>query len=270
MYPFAYSFRRGLAALAAGLVLSALSIRPAFAAPYDYTDSWYVPTESGWGALFTQADNFLFVAIFIHGQDNSPTWYTANLTWDGTKFTGPLYLNRGTYFALPWNPMDQSQQQVGSASFTPSAQNNYQGTLSYTVTGVASVTKAVTRLPSPLIPLGANYVGGQSGTYSGCSAGPYQDFFNLVVTQTGTNISMAFTYPSHSPALTCTLSGTSIQNGLIYRIPTARYQCSDGVDTTASVTNLRATPLGIEGQFDAAPPMGGGCREIATFGGTLN
>ena len=273
MSSFPHSIRRGVAVVLAALVLSAVSIRPAIAAPYDYTDFWWVPTENGWGVNFTQSDDFMFAALFIHGPTD-PTWYTANMNWDGTKFTGNLYLTHGTYFANPWNNADNPGAiLVGTASFTPSTTNNYQGTFVYTVNGIGTFTKMVTRFSITPSLLAANYVGGQSGSYSSCTSNAsnqsYQDFFTAQVSQAGAGISMTFVYSGGQNPLTCTIAGTSIQNGSIYRIPNATYKCSDGLDTTASVSDLRATPLGFEGQFTAAS-VGGGCRESARFGGVLN
>ena len=278
MSSFSDSFRRGFAIFAATLALVAFSIRPAIGAPYDYTDNWYAgPAEAGWGVNFTQTDNFIFATLFIYGPEQprgQPTWYTAQMTWDGqSQFVGGLYRTEGTYFANPWNPANSTNVQVGVASFTPSTQNNYEGTFSYTVNGVGTITKAVTRLTLTPILLAGNYVGGQSGSYSGCTAPAsnrtYQDFFTAQVTQAGTTVTMQFTYTGGQNPLTCTLSGQTIQNGSILRIPNAQYQCSDGLNTGATVTDLRATPLGFEGQF-TAPSVGGGCRETARFGGTLN
>jgi len=276
MSPLYQFLRRGISLLVASFLLAALSIGPAIAAPYDYTDNWYVLGEEGWGANFTQSDNFLFGTLFIYGIDKQPTWYTAQMTWDGNnQFAGGLYRTTGTYFRDPWNVADTmgGAQLVGTASFTPSTLNNYQGTLSYTVNGVGTVTKAVTRLTLTPILLTANYVGGQSGSYTGCTANAsnrtYQDFFNLAVSQSGMDVTLSFTYTGSNPPLTCSIAGTMIQNGSIYRIANATYQCSDGLNANASVSDLRATPLGIEGQF-TAPTVGGGCRETARFGGTLN
>jgi len=267
--------RLGTLVFTVTLLLPSLLPHPALAANYDYTDSWYTPIESGWGVNFTQSDNFIFATFFIYGADKRPTWYTGQMTWDGaSRFTGPLYLTAGTYFGAPWNPNDSpTATQVGTASFTPSTANNYEGTLSYTVTNVATVTKAIQRLTLTPILLAGNYVGGQSGGYSGCSAsstnGSYQDFFTLQVTQSGASASMTFYFPYDNPALTCTLAGTLIQTGLVYGINNATYQCSGGLKTNASVYDMRATALGIEGLF-SAPVVGGGCREDARFAATLN
>lgn len=268
------SLGRGLSVFVAALVLAAFSVRPAFAAPYDYTDNWYVPSEAGWGVNFTQSDDFIFGSLFVYDVNKVPTWYSAQMTWDGvSQFTGGLYLTHGSYFGGPWNPSDNTGATlVGTATFTPSTANNYQGTFVYSVTNVGTITKAVTRLTLTPVLLAANYVGGQSGGYSGAGCnlnGTYQDFFTLAVTQTGMNVNMAFTYAGTNPPTTCTIAGTMIQNGSIFRIPTATYQCSNGLNTNATVSDLRATPLGIEGQF-TAPSVGGGCSETARFSGTLN
>jgi hypothetical protein len=79
---------------------------------------------------------------------------------------------------------------------------------------------------------------------------------------------MTFSFTGGSQ-LVCSLAGAFVQTGQIGGIPSATYQCSDGLRTNASVVNLRATPLGIEGQF-SAPAVGGGCREDANFSATLN
>jgi hypothetical protein len=269
------NFHRKFTVFAAALLLAALAVRPVLAANYDYTDIWYTPLEIGWGVNFTQSDNFIFATFFVYGPDKTPTWYTAQMTWDGSsQFTGGLYLTQGTYFGAPWNPKDSPPAtQVGTASFTPSSSNNYQGTLTYTVTTVGTVTKPLQRLTLTPILLAANYVGGQSGGYSGCSASSsnagYYDFFTLQVTQSGTNVSMTFNYQNDNPALTCTLAGTLTQNGLLYGVGNATYQCTDGLSTNASMSNVKATALGIEGQF-SAPSVGGGCREDAQFSATLN
>ncbi len=276
MSPLSRFFRRGLPVLIGSLLFAVLSVRPAFAAPYDYTDNWYVLAEEGWGVNFTQTDNFIFATLFIYGPDKQPTWYTAQMTWDGqNQFAGGLYRTTGTYFASLWNPADKlgGAVLVGTASFTPSTLNNYEGTFSYSVTNVAIVTKAVTRLSLTPVLLTANYIGGQAGSYTGCTSNAsnrtYKDFFTLAVTQSGLNVTLAFTYTGDTPQLTCSLAGTMIQNGSIYRIPNATYQCSDGLSTNASVSELRATPLGIEGQFTALS-VGGGCRESARFGGPIS
>jgi hypothetical protein len=243
-------------------------------AAVDYTDLYYVPGEDGWGANVVQSDDFLFVTFFIYGPGNTPTWYTAQLTLDASgNYNGGLYATTGTYYGMPWNPNDHPPAtQVGTASFQPTSA--YTAKLIYVVTTpptlAATVTKSVQRQRLTAITIGGSYIGAQSGAYSGCnnnsSNGGYSDFFNLQVDQlTSGSVTFTFTYQG----LTCTLSGTLTQFGQLYTIPTTAYQCSDGLNTNASMSEIKATSLGIEGKF-TSPTVGGGCREDATFSAVLH
>jgi len=213
------SCHRFLRAFVVAFFAAVFVAQPAVAADYDFTDTWYNPAESGWGVNFTQSDNFIFATFFIYGSDKKPTWYTAQMTWDGaSKFSGGLYATQGTYFALPWNPSDNPPATpVGTAVFTPSSSNNFQGTLTYTVNGAGTVTKTIQRQTLTSILLAGNYIGGTSGAYSGCSTstsnGPYTDYVALKVTQSGNGVSMVFAYNNNGNALTCTLAGTLTQTG---------------------------------------------------------
>jgi hypothetical protein len=212
--------------------------------------------------------------LFIYGPDKKPTWYTAQLMLDQSgNFNGPLYATTGTYYGAPWSTQDHSLTQVGTASFQPT--NAYNARLVYTVTTpptmAANVTKTIQRQTLSAIAIDGTYFGGQSGAYSGCTStgdnATYTDAFNLQVTQpTSGNVTFQFTYAS---GLSCTLTGMLVQYGQLYTVPTANYSCSNGLNTNASMSEIKATSLGIEGRI-AAPMVGGGCREDATLGGPLH
>jgi len=264
---------RILATAAFALSAVLLPLRPALAA--DYTDLWVTAGEDAWGVNFVQWGTTIFATFYIYGADNKPVWYTAVMNWDGAlMYAGTLFSEQGTYFGAPWNPADMNEQAAGTATFVPSTSNNYQGSLRYTVVvGNLSTTvnKSIQRLTVAAIPLAGTYFGGQTGSYSSCSSSAsnsaYSDYFSLQATQSaGNNINLSFTYASQ---LSCTLSGTLSQNGLLYGIANASYQCSDGLNTTATVSDLKATAQGIEGQF-TAPSVGGNCREDARFSAAHN
>jgi hypothetical protein len=236
-----------------------------------FTDIWYKASESGYGFNLVQTDDFIFVTFFIYGQDGKPTWYTAHLNWNGTdRYSGDVFANQGTFFGVPWNPDNSSHVKVGTASFVPSAANAYQGTLSYTVPGVGAANVAIERQSLTAPALGGSYAGGQPGSYAGCTQPDnntlYRDFFDLTVNHLA-NSQATFVFDFNS-GLSCTLSGKLIQNGQLYRIPNATYTCSDGLDTTASLTEIKSTSQGIEGKLFAAD-VGDGCRESAVFSGAL-
>jgi len=236
------------------------------ASAIDYSDMWYLPAESGWGVNFTQNENVIFMTFFLYGPDGQPTWYVAIVAQDANgNFSGTLYSTVGTYFGAPWNPSSLGVTAAGTASFAPV--NPYQGTLTYTLNGGPTVMKSIVRQSLTAIDLNGNFTGGQAGGYSGCSdpGGDflYKDTFDLQVTQSGASVSLAFSF--NGLGETCTFAGTLVQNGQLYSIPSATYQCdADGLNTTATLSEIKKTSLGIEGRF-AAPSIGGGCREDATF-----
>jgi hypothetical protein len=236
------------------------------AAATDYTDIWFNPTEAGWGMNVVQSDTFLFLTFFIYGADSKPTWFTGQVTLDASNnFNGTLFATTGTYYILPWAGFTGAA--AGTASFQPLTP--YTARLVYTVNGVGTVTKLIQRQNLTAITVGGTYSGAQSGAYSGCTMnttnGPYRDFFDLQVTQlTNSSVTLAFSYTN----LSCTFSGTLEQHGQLYSVPAATYSCSDGLNTSASMTEIKATAQGVEGRF-SAPSVGGNCREDAQFSGVL-
>jgi hypothetical protein len=247
----------------------ALFALPLPAAATDYTDIWYLPSESGWGVNLIQAEDVIFVTFFIYGPNNQPSWYVAIIYRDSNgNFAGNLYSTVGPYFGGPWNPASYAATLAGTASFFPSSA--YQGTLIYSLAGGPTVTKTIQRQTLKTILLGGSYTGGQAGAYSGCSDsgsnGSYKDNFDVQVTHFD-NGSATFQF-AYTSGLSCTMSGTLTQYGQLYTIPGASYACSDGLNTTAGMSEIKATAQGIEGRF-AAPSVGDGCREDASFSGVL-
>jgi hypothetical protein len=249
------------------LALSALfCLVPAEALATDYSDTWWSPPENGWGMFTVQSDNFIFAAFFVYDANKQPTWYTGQLTGDGNgNYTGPLYATTGPYYgAVPYDNSLVHIGQVGVATFSPLTATT--GVLTYNV-GPVNVAKNVQRLTLTPIALGGTYSGGQSGVYSGasCSLGNYKDYYDLQVTQPGDGTA---TFQFAYTGLNCTMSGTLQQVGMLYSIPNATYTCSDGLNTNASMFEIKATSLGIEGRL-VAPSSAGGCREDANFSAVL-
>jgi hypothetical protein len=251
------------------LLLAATSAQAGF-----YTDIWYRKSQPGFGYNLVQTDNFIFVTFFIYGADSGkPTWYIAQLQRqnDGS-FAGELSETRGTFWAVPW--AGYTETVVGTATFTPSSDNAYEGTFAYTVPGVGTSTNPIER--QSLLPqdLNGTYAGGAGGQYSGCTNpandGPYADYYNLTVTQlTSSDATLQFDYLS---GYSCTLSGALVQNGLLYRMPSATYTCQGGgstpFETTAQMFQIKWTAQGIEGQF-FAPQTPGDCREFGYFSAVI-
>jgi len=74
---------RFVRAASASMAAALLCLAP-IARATDFTDIWFVPSESGWGVNIVQSDAFMFLTFFIYGSDKKPTWYTAQLTNNGS------------------------------------------------------------------------------------------------------------------------------------------------------------------------------------------
>lgn len=238
----------------------------------DWSDVWFTPSEPGWGVNLVQSADFMFATFFVYGQDGLPTWYTAQMTWNNDRlgFTGPLIATTGTGFASTWQPGNHNATVVGTATFTPTQSVLYRGTLSYTFDAPRlTVTKVIERLTLTAFQLEGEFAGAQRGDYYDCAQAAsdqsYVDRFDLTVSRNAQDVlTLAFEYDS---GISCTLTGVVEQHGALHRIPLspgARYTCSDGLDTVASVYELKVTSLGIEGRI-YAPTVASGCKEVARF-----
>lgn len=256
------------------LVLIALLLLSVTTRAAEFTDVYYDPAEDGWGVFLVQSDTTQFLAFFIYGSDGKPTWYVAILADDGTgKFTGTLYATTGTYFPNPWQ--GKTTVQAGTASFTPS--DAYHATLSYTVNGVGTVTKAVQRQTLTAYVLSGNYSGSGSGGIANCSnpgqnEPSYRSRFNLTVTQTGdqsATLVFAFVDQAHS-GLVCTLAGALTHLGRLYQL-NGQSSCTVngapvGAAQAVTIDAFHPTGHGIEGHITAIQ----GCTASVHFAAVLN
>lgn len=243
-------------------LLAALAFaRPA--AAVDYTDIWWNPNESGWGVNFIQASDFIFVTFFIYGTDQQPTWVTAQLTrGNNNVWTGPLYYTTGSYYGAPWDPTQQTVAQVGTATFVPT--DSASGTLTYIV-GQVTVAKTITRQTLKTIPAGGQYAGAVTLAYSGCANNGSASYWTeLALTQAANGV-MQFNwqaYDSNGQPFTFAMTGPSLQQGQLYRLPGAAYTFGSTA-LTADMSEIRVTSQGIEGVWTSN--FGQGCTENGFF-----
>lgn len=129
----------------------------------NFSDQWWVPTESGWGASVLQQGDVLFVDIFVYGNDAKPTWFTAaafyqsNAAAGHVVFSGDLYTHTGPYFLGPFSPRAVVDTKVGTLTFDSDTVNT--ATLTYTL-GTIPVVKNVTRQTWSNENLSGKYLGG--------------------------------------------------------------------------------------------------------------
>lgn len=262
------------------LILALLLLTATFnAKAVEYTDVWWNPAESGWGALLVQSDTFQFIAFYIYGQDGKPTWYTAELTDDGTgTYRGLLYATTGTPFALPWDPAqhDNNPPPAGTAAFQPI--DTYHATLTYTVNGFPTVSKAVQREKLMPYKLAGNYSGSISGSTTGCSdptanESHFEGRYSLQVTQVAdasATLTLAFVDTTNAGTV-CTVSGPLTHYGRLYQMANATIACTgpgqDGQPRPATVNSFHPTGQGIEGRLTTS--FGAGCTTSIRFAAVL-
>lgn len=262
------------------ILILALLVFAARADALEYTDVYYNPAEPGWGVFLVQSDTTQFLAFFIYGMDNKPTWYTAQLAQDAAgNYNGQLFATTGTYFGLPWNLAQLTVATVGTVSFLPT--DSYSATVTYALSGGPNVSKTVQRQTLTPYKLPGTYSGSVSGTQSGCTdptenTQHFRGRYRLDATQDGdTSAAMTFTFvDTDKDGVVCTVQGPLAHFGRIYKMPNAQLSCTEpgspvpGAATSVVVDGLHPTGQGIE--FRLSGPTGGGCAGSLRFSAVLN
>ena len=195
-----------------------------------YSDLWYNPNESGWGANIIQQQSTLFITLFVYGTDGRSRFYVASAaTATSTGFSGDLFETTGPYFgAGTFSPSAVTVRRVGTMTFTPA--NFAQGTLAYSVDGV-SVSKSIQRQSWSHITLSGRFRGAMvvNSASAGCAASTANTPGNV------TNIGLTVTANASNPAVTlamtengnasCTFNGTYRQFGSTYQLNTTNTGC---------------------------------------------
>jgi hypothetical protein len=140
----------------------------------DFSDQWWVPAESGWGAAVLQQSNTLVVNLMVYGTDGKPTWFFASAPLQRkdslhTVFAGDLYATTGPYYGAGFNPAMVTLRKVGTLTFD--ADGAVSATITYSVDGTP-VVKHVTRQPWGVDDWVGTYRGGWNADRSGCIQGP--------------------------------------------------------------------------------------------------
>jgi hypothetical protein len=227
----------------------------------NYSDLWWNPTESGWGANITQQADTMFVTIFVYSQNAAPAWYSATLTFAGEgingqkTFTGDLYETHGPWFGAAFNPSNVTYRKVGTLSFASNSTST--GVLRYSVDGTV-VTKNVQRQTLLDNNLAGTYLGATQDLTSGC-ANPANngirtsDVGTITITHGGSAVTIQ--------APTCTFSGTYGQDGQAGSVA-GTYTCTTGSSGTITFYDLRSEVSGIMGRYT-------GQDSACTFNGNI-
>lgn len=111
----------------------------------NFTDLWWVSSESGWGVSITHhtTSNVAFVAWYTYDFSGNPKWYVASACRiSGNTCSDTLYETTGPPFGPTFNPAQVRVTAVGSISLSFSSLNN--ATMTYNVRG-STGTKFITR-----------------------------------------------------------------------------------------------------------------------------
>jgi len=272
--PLRAGFTAGLLALAVALPLTARAA--------DYTDIWWAPClpgascdatghENGWGVNLVQNGDVVFATFYVYDKAKQAIWYSSPMFANTSAgYSGTLYQTTGSWFGGPWSPSDVLATAVGASTFTPTSATT--GTLTYSVNvvgvGNVVVTKNIQRSSFRAIALCGSYTGTGLVTRSGCTDSSSNNTIaydiDPTVTQTGGGaLKIDFAYIAGSDV--CTMVGVAAQEGQLFRVPNATYKCTvtTGINTTATLYEMKATAQGIEGRWTAN--INGGCREDGRF-----
>jgi len=252
----------------------------------NYSDQWWVASESGWGASVLQQADTLFIDLFVYGTDGKPTWFTAavylqnNAPAGHVIFTGDLYATTGPYYGGAFNPGAVGTVKVGTLTFDADTVNT--ATLTYTVSGV-QVVKNVTRQTWRNENIGGNYYGGlvydQTSCVDAIDNGHFEVFgmlqfnhladdsvtINAQITS-GTQNGIPLLVPA---GLLFTMSGKYTQSGHLGQVKGTSSVMIPGEPPDTSVVNLfeiERSISGISGRYNSVDDKGG-CRSSGHLGG---
>ena len=240
--------------LRASIVAVALLVAPLgrAASTTNFSDQWWVPSESGWGAAVLQQRDILFVDLFVYGADARPTWYTAAARLQPSPgggrvlFIGDLYVTSGPWFGGPFNPAAVGTRRVGTLTFD--ADSTDTAVLAYDVDGI-TVTKNVTRQLWAYEDFTGAYSGGLAYQLSQCSNpannGPVEELGAVQVTHTGNT---AFSMVTQSPGGSCTWNATYAQAGHMGSA-TGTFSCANGVAGSFTAFELERSLGGFTGRI---------------------
>jgi len=240
------------AAVAALLTLGPLEA--AAVSTTNFSDQWWVPSESGWGASVLQQRDVLFIDLFVYDSGGVPIWYTAAAYLQPSPgggrvlFIGDLYQTSGPWFGGPFNPAAVTNRRVGSLTFDANSSDT--ASLLYSVNGV-NVSKSVTRQLWAYEDFTGSYQGGLVYDLSACASasnnGHVEELGPIVISQTGNT---AFAMTTVSNLGTCNWNATYSQLGHM-GTAAGTFACNNGIQGAFTAFELEKSLSGMTGRIVA-------------------
>jgi lysyl endopeptidase len=215
----------------------------------NYTDLWWIPSESGWGINFNHQGNVIFATLFTYDTDGAPLWLSgATFRQASGTYTGDLVRSTGPAFnAVPFGATTPTK--VGTMSITfPTADT---ATLAYTVNG-AAVTKSIIRevFSKPRTTCGwSAFDRSYSTNFQDLWFNPNEPGWGMNITQQGNIIFVTlFTYDANGRAVWYSMASdarnASAYTGQLLRSTGPVFNAIPWTDSTAQVVGtMRVTFL---------------------------
>lgn len=239
-FPFTRSFFRTIIRLVAA---ASIAFAGAAHASGPAQDSWWNPSESGWGLGVVQEGATFGFAMYVYDNNSNPTWFQGggSGTATGNAWSGNVFSFHGPYFGGPFAPA-ATPTQVGTFTFTLTGTNS--ATFVYTINGV-QVTKTLQRLAAGDTNLTGNTLGSFVARYTGCTNGTVdfnvEDFSAYEITHTGANVSIKLYFQAGA---ICTYTGTYAQEGRYGRVQ-GTYTCDNASSGNFTMSEIESTAKGF-------------------------
>jgi hypothetical protein len=235
----------------------------------NFSDQYYIQTESGWGAAVLQIGSVLFIDLFVYGQDGKATWFVAAAAFQGSTaqghliFSGDLYAATGPYFGGAFDPNAVNGRKVGTLTFE--ADSVETATITYSVDGV-TVVKNTVRQTWAADDITGNYYGGLILDWANCNPsylnGHDEELGTVQITHSANGaLKIVFPLVNIGGGATCTFNGTYGQTGHMGSA-SGTYSCSNGVNGTLQTFEMEKTISGLTGRL-------AGQNQYCTFTGRL-
>ena len=231
------------------------------------TDLWWDPSQSGWGLALYQSGTFIYAVLFVYDQNNRPTWYPAELQYQGNGvYTGPIYSMTGPWFGSGnFAASSVARQQAGTMTIT--LQGNGSAVVSYTIDG-QNVTRTLVRQTLRNSDLTGTFTVQSTLTATNCASASNNGTVNgtsrfTVIDMGGSNRQITWHNPNGG---TCTYNGAATQSGRFASLPNAAYSCTTGEHGTINFSNLSSVNGVFSGQVSGGSNSNG-CTYSGGFGG---
>lgn len=137
--------------LLASTTVSAMEFHPLDAIVADYSGSWYMAEEPGWGVIINVLEESRTVGwLFIYDEEGEPLWFELDGENLGSHISGPLYYHSGLRFSHLKEDQPGETKEAGTWDIQffgcDTALFEMQPEVPELIDSSASITKELTRL----------------------------------------------------------------------------------------------------------------------------